>query len=115
MTVGERLRRLRESTGLSQAELGRALGVSGPTISRYERGSMQIDADDLPRFGEALGVHPAQFFGGTSALVGGLPVSAAGEAFLAGIEDALQALPPHDRETVERILGLMSHVLMKAG
>jgi transcriptional regulator with XRE-family HTH domain len=90
--------------------------VSGPTISRYERGEMQIDADELPRFAEALGVHPSQFFDSLSATVSDLPeISPAGEAFLTGIEDALQRLAPHDRETVERILGLMSHVLMKAG
>jgi transcriptional regulator with XRE-family HTH domain len=107
---------LRETKGLSQAELGRMLGVSGPTISRYERGEMQIDADDLPRFAEQLGAHPAQFFDSPTSLSVGLPgLTTAGEAFLEGIEDALDHLPPHDRETVERILGLMSHVLTKAG
>jgi transcriptional regulator with XRE-family HTH domain len=116
-TVGECLRQLRETKGLSQAELGRMLGLSGPTISRYERGEMQIDADDLPRFAELLGAHPAQFFDtpAPTRLPTAVPLSTAGEAFLDGIDDALENLAPHDRETVERILGLMSHVLTKAG
>lgn len=77
---------------------------------------MQIDADELPRFAETLGVHPSQFFDSPTSLPSGLPaLSTAGEAFLEGIEEALEHLPPHDRETVERILGLMSQVLTKAG
>jgi transcriptional regulator with XRE-family HTH domain len=90
--------------------------LSGPTISRYESGEMQIDADDLPRFARELDVAPAQFFEDVTQPLPILPpLTSAGEAFLSGIEEALKHLPPHDRETVERILGLMTHVLRKAG
>jgi len=109
------LRRFREGRGLSQAELGRRLGVSGPTISRYETGEMQIDADQLPRFAAELGITPAQFFDVPQMLPAAPNLTTAGEAFLSGIQEALERLPEHDRETVERILGLMSHVLRKAG
>jgi len=114
-SVGEQLRRYRETQGLSQAELGRRLGVSGPTISRYETGEMQIDADELPRFAAELGVSPAQFFDVPEMLPAVPNMTSAGEAFLSGMQEALDRLPAHDRETVERILGLMSHVLRKAG
>jgi hypothetical protein len=77
---------------------------------------MQIDADDLPRFAAELDVTPAQFFDDVTQRLPVLPpMTSAGEAFLSGVEEALENLPPHDRETVERILGLMSHVLRKAG
>ena len=77
---------------------------------------MQIDADDLPRFARELDVGPAQFFDDVTQPLPILPpLTSAGEAFLTGIEEALDHLPPHDRETVERILGLMTHVLRKAG
>ena len=115
-SVGEQLRRFREAQGLSQAELGRRLGLSGPTISRYESGEMQIDTDELPRFAAELEVSPGQFFDIPQPLPADLPeMTTAGEAFLSGIEEALERLHPHDRETVERILGLMTHVLRKAG
>lgn len=38
-TVGDRLRKARESTGLSQAELGQEIGVSKRSISTYENSS----------------------------------------------------------------------------
>ena len=76
---------------------------------------MQIDADELPRFAAELGISPAQFFDVPQILPAVPTVTSAGEAFLSGIQDALERLPAHDRETVERILGLMSHVLRKAG
>ena len=77
---------------------------------------MQIDADELPRFAAELGVSPGQFFETAEVLPLEPPeMTSAGEAFLTGIEEALDRLNPHDRETVERILGLMTHVLRKAG
>jgi transcriptional regulator with XRE-family HTH domain len=113
--VGEQLRRYREAQGFSQAELGRRLGVTGPTISRYETGEMQIDADELPRFAVVLGVSPAQFFDVPEIRSSAPDLTSAGAAFLSGIEDALERLPTHDRESVEQILGLITHVLREAG
>jgi transcriptional regulator with XRE-family HTH domain len=60
--VGERLRGYREARGWSQEELSRRLGLTRMTISRYESGERQIQADMLPAIAEALGVHPARFF-----------------------------------------------------
>jgi transcriptional regulator with XRE-family HTH domain len=62
MRVGARLRQLRQTRGWSQDELGRRLGVTAATVSRYETGDLQIDADQLPVIGELLGVHPCDFF-----------------------------------------------------
>jgi transcriptional regulator with XRE-family HTH domain len=60
--VGERLRILRKRAGLTQVELGSRLGVTGATISGYETGDHHFIADELPRFAEALNVHPCDFF-----------------------------------------------------
>jgi transcriptional regulator with XRE-family HTH domain len=61
-TVGERLRVLRQGARLSQAELGRRLGIAGPTISNYETGYSRLVADELPKFAQVLGCSPCDFF-----------------------------------------------------
>lgn len=38
MTLGERIRKLREERGMTQDELGKKLGVQKSTISMYEHG-----------------------------------------------------------------------------
>jgi transcriptional regulator with XRE-family HTH domain len=54
--VGARIRELRIDAGLRQQDLAEKLSVSVPTISAYENSVNQINADDLPRFADALGV-----------------------------------------------------------
>lgn len=39
MTIGKRLRQLRENSGLTQPELAEKLGVNQSTITRYENGT----------------------------------------------------------------------------
>jgi transcriptional regulator with XRE-family HTH domain len=39
---GEELRRIRRDMKISQAELGRRIGMDSMTISRYERGVLRI-------------------------------------------------------------------------
>lgn len=60
--VGQRLRAIRESRGISQEALGRALNMAGATISRYEAGKAFIRADFLPAVAEALDADPCAFF-----------------------------------------------------
>lgn len=49
MSVGENLKRIRESRGLSQAKLAQQVGVSAPLINQIERGtknpSLQVSAE----------------------------------------------------------------------
>jgi transcriptional regulator with XRE-family HTH domain len=59
-TIGSRMREARIARGLSQEDLGRVAGVSGFTISKYERGVLKSPlADTLERVALALGVEPA--------------------------------------------------------
>jgi plasmid maintenance system antidote protein VapI len=57
MTIGERLKRLRELAGLSQGELARRAGVNRPIISDLESNKRQnITVDTAKRLARTLGV-----------------------------------------------------------
>jgi len=43
----ERIRELREQKGISQLELGKALGLNQITISQYERGTREPDIQTI--------------------------------------------------------------------
>ncbi len=60
--VGESLRAARLSSGLSQAELGKAMGLSFQQVQKYERGTNRISASMLVRASKATGVPVADFF-----------------------------------------------------
>ena len=59
--VGRRVRLRRKLLGLTQAELGRALGVTLQQVLKYERGLNRIGASRLYDLGQALDV-PVSFF-----------------------------------------------------
>ena len=56
MTLGEKIRRLREERGLSQEELAEALDVSRQTVSNWENDKATPDAVKLGLLCKALGV-----------------------------------------------------------
>lgn len=51
MALCEQIRRLRRQRGLTQEEVARALGVTAPTVSKWERGGYHLDKDTtlIPR------------------------------------------------------------------
>lgn len=51
-----RIKEVREAKGLSQAQLGRLIGKSEPTVNRYERGNRKPTRDVLNAIAQALGV-----------------------------------------------------------
>lgn len=55
-TIGKRIKRLRKSKGLNQAELGELIGKSNGAISQYELGQTDIPTSVLVKLAEALGV-----------------------------------------------------------
>lgn len=65
--VGLRVRDLRIALGLTQADLGQALGVSFQQIQKYERGENRIAASKLLQICKALGVSIAVLFEGVEA------------------------------------------------
>lgn len=59
--VGQRMRRLRESLGLSQGRLGRQLGLTFSQVQKYEKGANRIGAGRLYILAGLLDV-PIQYF-----------------------------------------------------
>ena len=58
--TGEEIRATRARLGLTQAQLGKALGVAKNTIARWERGELRIERPEmlrlsLERISEILG------------------------------------------------------------
>jgi transcriptional regulator with XRE-family HTH domain len=62
--IAKRLRALRLHRGLSQYELGSALGVTFQQVQKYERGTNRITAGRLYRIAEVLDVPITFFFTG---------------------------------------------------
>lgn len=58
MDVGYKLYELRRLRGLTQAELGRRVGVSEAAIRAYETGKRRPKQAHLERIADALGVRP---------------------------------------------------------
>lgn len=61
-TIGDRIKYLRRSFGLSQANLGESLGVTFQQIQKYESGRSRIAADKLQRIAQALNVDVNYFY-----------------------------------------------------
>ena len=55
---GEKLKKLRDSAGLTQSELANITGGCVQTISRYETGSREPKISDLEKIADALNVSP---------------------------------------------------------
>lgn len=62
--VGERLRRLRLQSGLSQTALAQSAGVTFQQIQKYERGTNRISASKLMEFAQMLNTPVSSFFAG---------------------------------------------------
>ena len=65
MPFPERLRRLRESRGLTQRELAEAIGVSRQAIGLYEAGEREPDLSTLQKLARALGTSMSYLVGET--------------------------------------------------
>ena len=73
--LGLRLRLFRNSLGLTQRDLGRAVGVGHRQINRYESGVCRISAARLWQCARALGATVDSFFEGFGEHDGPVPAS----------------------------------------
>lgn len=60
--VGEKIKEFRKNNKLNQSDLAKKIGVSNTSISEYERGNVNIDADTLFQLADALNVKVDDFF-----------------------------------------------------
>lgn len=56
MSLGEKIKELRESKGLTQEELGRILNVSKPSVSRYEANTNEPNTETLKQLAKYFNV-----------------------------------------------------------
>lgn len=56
MDIGARIKQAREDAGLSQKELGKRIGVSGPAIAQWEAGRTAPQTSRIREIAEALNV-----------------------------------------------------------
>lgn len=109
--VGQRMRRRRETLGISQGRLGRHLGLTFSQIQKYEKGSNRIGAGRLYQIAQYLGVAPGHFFegleAGTSAENGGA-LAAASPALRGEVRTLTEAYSAiSDAETRASVLALV--------
>lgn len=73
--IGSRIRRRRTELGLTQEQLGHALGVSYQQIQKYETAANRVSASRLYELARAFGVEIDYFFEGLEkqAATGSLP------------------------------------------
>ena len=62
--IGNRIKQIRNSWGLSQLELAERIGISFQQIQKYEKGATKISVVRLYQISEALGVDILDFFKG---------------------------------------------------
>ena len=55
-TLGERIKLLRESVGLSQMELSKKVDISQPSIARYELNKTEPKASDIVKLAKFFDV-----------------------------------------------------------
>jgi transcriptional regulator with XRE-family HTH domain len=60
--IGQKIRLLRKSWGLSQIELAEKLGISFQQIQKYEKGNTRISVMRLHQIAEVLGADISHFF-----------------------------------------------------
>ncbi|WP_440057849.1 helix-turn-helix domain-containing protein [Pseudomonas fragariae (ex Marin et al. 2024)] len=58
--LASRLKQLRTSKGLKQAQVAEAAGLEVNTVSRYERATITPSIEHLLKLATALGVHPIE-------------------------------------------------------
>lgn len=62
--VGANIRKQRTLMGMSQTDLGNAVGLTFQQIQKYEKGTNRVSASMMWSFGKALGMQPERFFEG---------------------------------------------------
>jgi transcriptional regulator with XRE-family HTH domain len=92
MTFGQRITYQRKQLKLSQDELAKMVGTSGPIVGRYERDEMKPSIDVAKKISDALQVTIDYLLGGSDKMV-------LDKKLLKRMED-IEALPPEEKDKV---------------
>lgn len=98
VAISERIKAAREKAGMTQAELGEKVGISGVAIMRYEKGQRQPRFDQLEKIASTLDVSLAYLLGRDSDLLSPALQHAFFDAFLKRVEEKLLGADPSDLE-----------------
>lgn len=99
--VGSRIRDERTNLGLTQTDLGTAIGVTFQQVQKYERGLNRVSASMLVRIAEALGVNVGDLFPAADAARSNLAETA--EARRAELVTLIDRLKPRQRQLIADI------------
>lgn len=101
MTLGERIKRLRQERDWSQAQLGQKLGVHQKQVSGYERDVHVPSTDLLIRLAEALDVSLDYLVSGSRGESERIEVA---DRELIRHMEAIDKLPEKDKEAIKAVL-----------
>ncbi|HWP85863.1 MAG TPA: helix-turn-helix transcriptional regulator [Terriglobia bacterium] len=115
MNLGESIRKIRQSKGLSQGEMQKRTGILRSYLSRVENGHTIPSLATLQRLASAMDVALADFFaaeGETSAAV-----SAPGDAasqYLGELKNYLPQLSAQQRQELLEMVKEMAHAVRRS-
>lgn len=104
LLAGRAVRRMRERAGLSRAALGRACGVSGAQVEKYELGTNRMSLSRFQAIAQALGTDPVSLMA-TLAPPPAAPSPAPADRRRKAAELAQLAMRM-DEETLDHVLAL---------
>ncbi|MFZ5755132.1 MAG: helix-turn-helix domain-containing protein [Bacillota bacterium] len=107
LNLGERIRRLRESHGLTQAQLGDAVGVSLSLIAQIETGRVKPSLLTLQKIARRLGISTSYFL--LNEGIGGMAIQQSEDeiAMLHAIRENLLGFTVRELEIINRIIVLL--------
>ena len=113
MTLGNRLRKLRENKDLKQKEAAVALGISSVNLNRYETGKHSPDLETLSRLARFFGVTTDYLLGRVSSPTDELvPITTEpldpsatymNDPIADDIMDNIKLMSREDKETIRRL------------
>jgi transcriptional regulator with XRE-family HTH domain len=72
VTIGSRLRRLRQERSITQSQLAKLIGVRQSHISKIENNRSSVSIETLEKIANALGVSPGKFIDGDPPVASGM-------------------------------------------
>ena len=98
MTFGERIGVLRKQLKMSQDDLAKKIGTSGPIVGRYERGEIKPSIEVAAKIADALQVTVDYLIGYSDKMV-------FDKKLMKRMED-IEALPAEEKNIVYRVIDM---------